>query len=55
MMPRARGSGARINKRCSNLMVVLGEPTAKGKKSAPKAAKVTAKAKKAVKAEVTTK
>jgi large subunit ribosomal protein L22 len=56
MMPRARGSGARINKRCSNLMVVLGEPTSKGKKTAAKTSVAkTTKAKKAVKAEVTTK
>ena len=29
MMPRARGSGARINKRSSHIMLVLGEATAK--------------------------
>jgi large subunit ribosomal protein L22 len=33
MMPRARGSAARINKRCSNIMVVLGEKSAKTSKT----------------------
>ncbi len=47
MMPRARGSGARINKRCSNVLVVL----------APKAipAKTEKTVKTAVKAEAKTK
>lgn len=60
MMPRARGSGARINKRTSHLNIVLGtkelvgevKPKAKEEKvekkaKAPKAVKKTTKAKKA--------
>ncbi|MDB5204234.1 MAG: rplV [Candidatus Taylorbacteria bacterium] len=58
MMPRARGSGARINKRTSHLSITLGVKelaSPKGKKaevaetkeSKPKVVKKTAKAKKA--------
>lgn len=44
MMPRARGSASRINKRSSNVFVVLGEASSKKKGKAaktPKAAKAS--------------
>lgn len=40
MMPRARGSGARILKRSSNVLLVLGEANAKAKGSKAKGAVV---------------
>jgi large subunit ribosomal protein L22 len=54
IMPRARGSASRINKRTSNLVIVLEEKGIKSEKKAkkevkPKAVKKVAKAKKAVK------
>jgi large subunit ribosomal protein L22 len=52
MMPRARGSAARINKRSSNVMVVLGEAVPKkGKKAAAAPAAKAAKPAKAKKAD----
>ncbi len=47
MMPRARGSASRINKRSSHIMIVLGEaPAKKGKKGAAAAtAEIAAPAK----------
>ncbi len=53
MMPRARGSGARINKRTSHLSITLGvkeisaPKTAETKEVKPKVVKKTTKAKKA--------
>lgn len=54
IMPRARGSASRINKRTSNLVIVLEEKGIKSEKRAkkevkPKAVKKVVKAKKAVK------
>ncbi len=50
MMPRARGSASRINKRSSHVMVVLGEAAAKrGKKGSSKVAAEKVETEKAVK------
>lgn len=56
MMPRAQGSASRINKRSSNVMVVLGEAAAKSSKKSTKAATVVsseAPLKKPAKAKIT--